>query len=61
MNRNRKLRALLTCLATLCVGALPCGVVQSDEWPQWMGPTGDGIYYEKGLVDSIPANGIGRR
>ncbi len=31
---------------------------RGDDWPRWMGPTGDGVYYEDGIVDAIPADGL---
>lgn len=30
----------------------------ADDWPQWMGPTRDGVYREDGLIRSIPADGL---
>lgn len=33
----------------------------ADEWPQWMGPTRDGIYRESGLVEAFPADGLSVR
>jgi outer membrane protein assembly factor BamB len=30
----------------------------ADDWPQWMGPTRDGVYHEEGIVDRIPAGGL---
>ena len=31
--------------------------VQADDWPQWQGPNRDGIWLEKGIIKSIPADG----
>ena len=28
-----------------------------DDWPQFLGPTANGISAEKGLIDSFPASG----
>src|SRR5690606_13315297 len=44
---------LVGCLAALC-GQRSHG----DDWAQWMGPTRDGIYYEDGVIESIPADGL---
>ncbi len=30
----------------------------ADDWPQWMGPTRDGVYREAAIVDSIPDQGL---
>jgi outer membrane protein assembly factor BamB len=30
----------------------------ADDWPQYMGPTRDGVFRETGIVDSIPAEGL---
>jgi outer membrane protein assembly factor BamB len=30
----------------------------ADEWPQWRGPTRDGVWKETGLVESFPADRI---
>jgi outer membrane protein assembly factor BamB len=27
------------------------------DWPQWMGPTRDGVWHETGIVDKFPENG----
>ena len=45
-------------LFALCL-AMFCGrSSHGDDWAQWMGPTRDGIYYEEGLIESIPAAGL---
>jgi outer membrane protein assembly factor BamB len=31
--------------------------LRADDWPQWMGPTRDGVYAEKGLLAKFPASG----
>jgi outer membrane protein assembly factor BamB len=35
--------------------ALP---VRADDWPQWRGPQGDGVWREQGIVRSFPVNGL---
>lgn len=44
----------------LAVGFTLLGIqrAQSDDWSQWMGPTGDGVYYEEGLIEAIPETGL---
>lgn len=44
----------------LAAGLAALGIphAQSDDWAQWMGPARDGIYYEQGLIESIPAEGL---
>lgn len=32
-------------------------LLRADDWPQWMGPTRDGVWHEKGIVDSFPKDG----
>ncbi|MEX2186022.1 MAG: PQQ-binding-like beta-propeller repeat protein [Pirellulales bacterium] len=34
------------------------GLAQADEWPQWRGPTRDGVWKEDGLLESFPAERI---
>ncbi len=31
--------------------------VMADDWPQWLGPTRDGVWRESGVVDSFPEGG----
>ncbi|MDA0348837.1 MAG: PQQ-like beta-propeller repeat protein [Verrucomicrobia bacterium] len=30
----------------------------ADDWASWLGPTGDSVYHEKGIITSIPAEGL---
>ena len=32
----------------------PGALLPADEWPQWRGPTRDGVWHETGLVDAFP-------
>ena len=34
-----------------------CGFLRADDWPQWRGPTRDGISKEKGLLQTWPKEG----
>lgn len=46
--------------------SLPCFVllfcagiaVYADDWAKWLGPTGDAVYHESGVVRSIPDGGL---
>lgn len=41
------------------VVALACAATaRADDWPQWMGPTRDGVYGESGIVQAIPEGGL---
>jgi outer membrane protein assembly factor BamB len=37
--------------------ALSGAAARADDWPQWMGPTRDGVWRETGIVDKFPAGG----
>jgi len=37
---------------------LVCATVTAGDWPQWMGPTRDGLWTETGIVESFPADGL---
>jgi outer membrane protein assembly factor BamB len=50
MTRNRILLGL-TLLLSLVVD------VQADDWPRWLGPEGDSVWRETGIVDRLPAKG----
>ncbi len=42
----------------LSLTILATSVAQADEWPQWMGPTRDGVYQEAGILESFPKAGL---
>lgn len=31
--------------------------LHADDWPHWMGPKRDGVWYESGTIDQFPADG----
>lgn len=31
--------------------------VEADDWPRWMGPKYDGVWYETGMIDKFPEGG----
>lgn len=39
----------------LCLLSTP---ILAEDWPQWMGPTRDGIWSETGIVDKFPESGL---
>jgi outer membrane protein assembly factor BamB len=36
---------------------LASGTVKADDWPQWLGPTRDGVWRESGVLDKFPGGG----
>ena len=50
----RLLRCLVSTVGLLTVLA---GVARADDWPQWLGPKGDGVWREDGIVAKFPAGG----
>lgn len=34
------------------------GIARADDWPRWMGPTADGVYYEAGTLVALPESGL---
>lgn len=47
-------QALLLVLTWL---ALVPSLLRADDWPQWMGPTRDGLWRETGILEKFPENG----
>src|SRR4030095_3187490 len=35
-----------------------CLLTYADDWPQWRGPSRDGLWRETGIVDTLPASGV---
>ena len=53
------MRLLITQLLLAVLGSLVCcSFAMAEDWPQWLGPRGDGISHETGLADPWPANGL---
>jgi outer membrane protein assembly factor BamB len=42
----------------LCFLFLGCSIAGADDWPQWMGPKGDGVYRETGIFKELPKEGL---
>lgn len=53
MNVNHALRQALV----VAFAGLAGGVLHAQDWPRFLGPRGDGISEETGLIDSIPLVG----
>ena len=45
-------------LLVLSLSAVTASIAIADDWPQWMGPSRDGVYSEVGIVERIPAAGL---
>lgn len=43
-------------IALAVILAVPAAAA-ADDWPQWMGPKRDNVWYEKGLLEKFPAGG----
>src|SRR2546426_11856907 len=43
--------------ALLTLTVIPTSLL-ADDWPQWLGPQRDGIWREKGVLESFPTNGL---
>lgn len=56
---SRMYRSHIVRLLAAAVGCLFLpSPTSADDWPQWMGPTRDGVLHESGLVDTIPDAGL---
>src|SRR5262245_2458535 len=44
-------------ICLLCSGILLTAAF-ADDWPQWRGPTRDGVWRETGILESIPTTGL---
>ena len=49
---------ILVMAANLLHGVLFPGIVQADDWPQWMGTKRDSVWRETGIVDQFPEGGL---
>jgi outer membrane protein assembly factor BamB len=45
------------CLLAIIAVALAPAPTPADDWPQWLGPAGDGIWRETGIIEKMPADG----
>ncbi|HPF37001.1 MAG TPA: PQQ-binding-like beta-propeller repeat protein [Phycisphaerae bacterium] len=55
--RHLAFRRRIHLLTALVVAGLATTAF-ADDWPQWMGPTRDGVYRETGIVDRMPDGGL---
>jgi outer membrane protein assembly factor BamB len=57
----RRYHFCIACILSLCafgglaILASSAAIVDGEEWPQWRGPTRDGVWTEKGLIEKFPA------
>lgn len=49
-------KAVFTTILCFGLSFLP-NVSHADDWPNWMGPTNDGVWHEKGILKSFPESG----
>ncbi len=55
---NLMKRVFLTVLAeSLFLLAAAAGPAFAEDWPQWRGPTRDGVWNEQGILEKFPAGG----
>jgi outer membrane protein assembly factor BamB len=53
------MKNLVQIVLTLGVlGLLCCEMAQADDWPQWRGPSRDGVWQETGIIDKFSADQI---
>ena len=45
----------------LAAALLTAGLAGAADWPQWLGPTRDGVWAETGVLDTFPAGGPKKR
>ena len=48
------MRKFLIYVLSTCVWSIAC----ADDWPRWLGPAGDAVYREEGVVKTIPKGGL---
>src|SRR3954452_16858319 len=48
-------------LPAILVLPLLAAAVRADDWPQWLGPQRDGIWREKGILETFPEGGLKER
>ena len=46
-------------LLVVALVALAIGPIAADDWPQWRGPSGHGVWLETGIVERFPDEGPG--
>jgi outer membrane protein assembly factor BamB len=47
----------LACFTGIAVAGLLVSAASADDWPHWMGPTGDGVWHEPGIIDGFEESG----
>jgi WD40 repeat protein len=51
----------MTITSALIVGLLYTPALRADDWPQWRGPNRDGVWREKGILETFPRDGLNVR
>ena len=46
-----------TLLGGLILSAVLCAALVADDWPEWWGPSRDGVWRETGILESFPPGG----
>ncbi|MEZ6046798.1 MAG: PQQ-binding-like beta-propeller repeat protein [Planctomycetaceae bacterium] len=46
---------VLTALLTVVLPGMH--LLHADDWPQWLGPQGDSVWRERGIIDKFPEGG----
>lgn len=49
-----KIRLLICLVIFVCFGA---SFAVAEEWPQWLGPTRNSVWNEKGIIRQFPKDG----
>ena len=52
-----KPRSLLHLPSILLALAFASTVLRADDWPQWLGPQRDAVWWESGIIEAFPASG----
>jgi len=51
MNTHLRFASVFFCAILSSIGA------RADDWPQWLGPTRDGVWHESGIIEKFPPGG----
>ena len=46
-------------LIVLLVGVFHVNLSMAEDWPQWRGPTRDGVWHETGIISKFKSDEIG--
>lgn len=51
------IQRILPINAAILAGIMIAGPVSGDNWPRWLGPEGDSVWCESGIIDQFPPGG----